>query len=537
MKSLFRGIKPFVLILQVITMVIWASLNVCFVEKLSDLTVLAADNQYSLTKLILEYVILLVSWEVSEYIGDLYDNVANTYIENDTNYYYFMKASVTKPEVLKRANTGYLTGLVNSLVGKRETAYNHCMISGFITIFYIIYCIVRMTIFHWKFGVILFFLIVLGISLRIVGNAVSAKDADLLTELESKRVKLSVDFISNISTLQKMRAEKFAESKLLAINEECLKQTYKWGMCDEFFFASYKLVIFSYVPICLFVISMYPHLLSDNKVKFYSLLALIGVQLVHNAKNVSVVLKRFKLFKIAEKKLDKILCDDNKISGSYISDFEKAEIKDATYSYIHDHTKRSVTVNIPYFCIQKGDKVCIVGESGQGKTTTLNILSGQLDTNFVYIDGERTNDRLECVFISQDTEMLDMSIRDNLKLGNENISDEEIIELFKCVGLYDWFLLQEKGLDTLLGERGVFVSTGQRQRLNLIRGLLIKDKDVYMLDEPTSNVDDETEVKIINLLEERLKDKTVLIVSHRPRIKEICNREYEFVGGMMYERR
>ena len=105
----------------------------------------------------------------------------------------------------------------------------------------------------------------------------------------------------------------------------------------------------------------------------------------------------------------------------------------------------------------------------------------------------------------------------------------------EITGLKDWLDHQKDGLNTRLGERGVFVSTGQRQRLNLIRGLLIEDKEIYLLDEPTSNVDEQTEEKMINLIKEVLKNKTVIIVTHRPKIKAICNRNYVFKDSVLRE--
>ena len=150
----------------------------------------------------------------------------------------------------------------------------------------------------------------------------------------------------------------------------------------------------------------------------------------------------------------------------------------------------------------------------------------------MYVDGKNTNAKLDSVFISQDIEMFDMSLRDNLALG-ANIPDETLVSFLEAVGLADWYSKQKEGLDTLLGERGVFVSTGQRQRLNLIRGLLVKDKELYLLDEPTSNVDAVIEKRIIDLIQSELKGKTVVIVTHRDAIKNICNKEYHFENSIM----
>ena len=169
------------------------------------------------------------------------------------------------------------------------------------------------------------------------------------------------------------------------------------------------------------------------------------------------------------------------------------------------------------------------------KTTLLNVLSQEIETDNVKINNIQTKKRLDCVFIAQDTEVLDLSDRDNLKLGKD-IPDEILLSYLDRVGLKGWIDSQENGLDTIFGERGCYVSTGQRQRLNLIRGLLMtySDKEIFLLDEPTSNVDEETELKMVELINEVLADKTVIIVTHRPRIKDICNKHYEFIKGKLY---
>jgi ABC-type transport system involved in cytochrome bd biosynthesis fused ATPase/permease subunit len=268
--------------------------------------------------------------------------------------------------------------------------------------------------------------------------------------------------------------------------------------------------------------------------EFFSFLSIICVQIVHTAKDLANSMIAYCKFKANTIKIDNIIKEENFRQG-YIdsNEFRTAQIMNVEYEYEDKGRQITTTVKIPLFNLQKGDKVCIYGESGQGKTTLLNILSGELESEGVIINGKETNKRLECVFIAQDTEILDLSLRDNLTLGNRNISDEEILILLDKCGLMSWYKNQKDGLDTMLGERGVFVSTGQRQRLNLIRGLLIKDKEVYLLDEPTSNVDEQTEAKMIDIIKEYLNDKTAIIVTHRPTIKQICNKGYKFEHSVL----
>ena len=92
----------------------------------------------------------------------------------------------------------------------------------------------------------------------------------------------------------------------------------------------------------------------------------------------------------------------------------------------------------------------------------------------------------------------------------------------------------ENGLETVVGEKGVKLSAGQKQRLNLIRGILI-DKDLYFFDEPTSNLDSISEEKITNMIEKYLSDKTYVIVTHRSRLTGLCNKHYRFENHIMSE--
>lgn len=193
-------------------------------------------------------------------------------------------------------------------------------------------------------------------------------------------------------------------------------------------------------------------------------------------------------------------------------------------------------ITIPNFKIKKGEKISITGESGQGKTTAMNILSGlyNLTEGELLIDGKEVkNTRLDLVFVSQEVDLFDTTIRENLCLGKD-IKESKILELFEDAGLTEWFLNLENGLETVVGEKGVKLSAGQKQRLNLIRGILI-DKDLYFFDEPTSNLDSVSEEKITNMIEKYLSDKTYVIVTHRPRLTGLCNKHYRFENHIMSE--
>ena len=212
--------------------------------------------------------------------------------------------------------------------------------------------------------------------------------------------------------------------------------------------------------------------------------------------------------------------------------FENIKLKNVIFSYTKDSTK----IKIPEFILNKGDKISIEGESGQGKTTTMNILAGlyPLEKGELLVNNQLKKDcRMDLVFVSQEVELFDLSIRDNLCLGKE-IPEEKIMQLLDEAGLMNWYKELPSGLETIVGEKGIKLSAGQKQRLNLIRGILI-DKELYFFDELTSNLDIVSEEKMIRMIKKYLNNKTYVIITHRHKITELCNRHYVFEKHMMKE--
>jgi len=174
-------------------------------------------------------------------------------------------------------------------------------------------------------------------------------------------------------------------------------------------------------------------------------------------------------FKGAKEQLDNYFNGTTKIE--LINEYNKVKLSNVIFSYTKDSTK----IKIPEFVLNKGDKISIMGESGQGKTTTMNILAGlfPLSNGELRIDDNVVKDkRLDLVFVSQEVDLFDLSIRENLCLGKD-IEESKIIKLLKEAGLENWYKELPEGLDTMVGERGIKLSAGQKQRLNLIRGIFI----------------------------------------------------------------
>ncbi len=204
---------------------------------------------------------------------------------------------------------------------------------------------------------------------------------------------------------------------------------------------------------------------------------------------------------------------------NYISSFKNIKVSNAKVTY----GDSSFALSIPEFELGVKDHIDIMGKSGQGKSTILNILSGlfTIDEGSIFVDGKITKKYLNSYYATPNTELFNISLRDNLLMGSTK-SDEEIMDLINEIDLNSWYNSLSDGLDTIMNND---IDNVTRQKINLIRGLLM-DREVFFLDNPTYEVDMETEKKVASMIKKHLKDKTYIIVSNRPVITTICKKHY-----------
>lgn len=218
--------------------------------------------------------------------------------------------------------------------------------------------------------------------------------------------------------------------------------------------------------------------------------------------------------KILELKIEK--------NGTQVLDSKSKKInisiQNLGFSYNED---KEVLKNIS-FDINSGEKVAIIGASGSGKTTIAHIISGfyskssgDIFYNNISIDDLNRQSLRENIFLVLQMPILfNNTLKFNITMGNENISDIEIFNALKIAQLYETVENMPNGLDTIVGKHGIRLSGGQRQRLSIAR-MIIANPSVVIFDESTSALDVHTEVKLFSELEEFLKEKTVITIAHR----------------------
>lgn len=171
--------------------------------------------------------------------------------------------------------------------------------------------------------------------------------------------------------------------------------------------------------------------------------------------------------------------------------------------------------------IKPGQKVAVVGPTGAGKTTLVNLLMRFYDVNSgsIKIDGvdikelKRENVRKLFGMVLQDTWLFEGTIKENIAYGKKNVSDEDIINVCKSAGIHHLIMSQPKGYDMVLNEETTF-SSGEKQLITIARAML-HNAPMLILDEATSSVDTRTEVLIQNAMDELLKGRTSIIIAHR----------------------
>jgi len=217
---------------------------------------------------------------------------------------------------------------------------------------------------------------------------------------------------------------------------------------------------------------------------------------------------------------------------------DKIDFLSVSFEYPFASTRALTDLN---FQIKCGESIGIIGGSGAGKSTLIDIFLGLMDPSKgeVKVDGENINFikaswQQQLGYVPQSITLTDDTIRRNVALGipDNNIDDEAVITALKLAQLFDHISTLPQGMNTVVGERGIRISGGQRQRLGIARALYHKPA-VLILDEATSALDMATEEDVMESVKAMQGDKTIIIVAHRTSTIEHCDRVFCIEGGEM----
>ena len=220
-----------------------------------------------------------------------------------------------------------------------------------------------------------------------------------------------------------------------------------------------------------------------------------------------------------------------------ISTKGKITFENVSFSYTKKPFIEDITINI-----NPGEKVALVGPTGCGKTTLINLLMRfyKNKEGSIYIDDKNIKNikldslRTHIGLVTQDPWILNGTIRDNLSLGNPKATDNQILDACKKTEIYSFIKRLPKGLDTEVSNTSVILSEGIKQLISITR-VMISNPSILILDEATSSLDSATEQKVQNALELLMKNKTCFIVAHRLSTIISCDKIYVMTKGRIVE--
>lgn len=220
----------------------------------------------------------------------------------------------------------------------------------------------------------------------------------------------------------------------------------------------------------------------------------------------------------------------------------KGEVEFKNVSFSYSEEQKDLVLKDVSFKIEKGEKIALVGETGAGKTTIVSLISRFYNptSGEILIDNKNVlNYNLESIrsqmgIMLQDTFLFSTSIKENIRYGKLDATDEEIIEAAKAVNAHDFIMSLENGYDTMVNERGTRLSLGQRQLLSFARALLANPR-ILILDEATSNIDTQTEIIVQKGIEKLLSNRTSFVIAHRLSTIRDCDKIIVIDNGEITE--
>ena len=378
---------------------------------------------------------------------------------------------------------------------------------------------------------IAFIILVLGISVPALGRMINRKYKALhkkSQQTEGRTRSFLQECFENIVVMKTFVSEAPFTKKL----NQLMKENYRIKMKRTGVSVATHISLYSFFTVGYYTILIWgAGMISSGFITYGTLMAFLQLvsQLRAPLQNVSGIMPQYySALASAERlmEIEKGQDDMAPVSADKLEKIKKSfsglEVKDITFAY-----KNELILKNCSFEAEKGKITAITGESGSGKSTIFKIILGLYEpqNGDITVNGNiplDTSLRGLFAYVPQGNMVLSGTIRENITLCNESVSQEDLIKAAKAAEIYELISSMPEGVDTVISERGGGLSEGQIQRISIARALLT-DAPVLLLDEATSALDEATETKVLSNIK-ALNGKTVLFVTHRNTSLKVCDK-------------
>lgn len=412
---------------------------------------------------------------------------------------------------------GNISGGLTTVIGELETVGVNIIETLFVGVIQTII----MAIFMIPFDIVTGSIILGTLFLGMLCNAIFQKKSDELTKkLQALKINLNASTLEYVKGISVIKSFGKSGEMTKELDREIYKNRRGFINVEKTVApaALIFLIIFK-LGICLIIFSAIYRFCIGEIDHYKSVMLVVSSFIVFSGFEMAGSMQNVR--GIAIQNLDSIANLRNlpTISEGTRTSFEKGDInlKDVDFSYDEQKLFNRLNLDIP-----KGKTTAIVGGSGSGKTTLCNLIARfwDVDSGEILIDDNNIKDfrydnlLSNFTFVFQDVYLFDDTIKNNIKFGNPEASDEEVINVAKQAQCHEFIMKLSDGYDTVLQEGGSNLSGGERQRISIARAML-KPSRIVILDEATSSVDPENEQQLITALNNLLKDKTVIVIAHK----------------------
>jgi ABC-type bacteriocin/lantibiotic exporter with double-glycine peptidase domain len=452
---------------------------------------------------------------------------------NNLRAHLFRDVEALQIETLSEYHSGYIAALINQVagsVGSLTTSILWLVGHLITTLSLFLFFTARESI-ALAFSNLCLLIIFVGVSIILSRRMVPL--ADQVNKTSAVAAERSIDFLTNISTVKKLGIASWAESRIraeLALNNQAVSKLQlfhanRWAILHSIFFTSLL------ATIAILLTRIERHDISPAIL----ILFIAGFSTIRgHAERLAELIKTLLETDAYVTRLLAITAAKAPRGSQPLPLLEEITLHAISFSYKDSHHQ----VRVPHWTIAAGDRILITGQSGQGKSTLLAILThqrvpthGECLWNGVPYQEYGTALAQSFALASQEAELFNLSLRENLNMGSA-VSDKEICTLLCDLGLSQLLETLPAGLNTPVGEKGLKLSTGQKQRIAIARAILLR-RPVLLLDEPTSHLDSASEQDVLKCLRTISPKTTIIIISHEPIFRSFCKRELVMEGGTL----